>query len=43
MCTYAPNIFYEFPRIFWIRICAKTNSLNPMLKETEQAFVKTKA
>lgn len=43
MYTYAPNIFHEFPRIFWIKICAKTNYLNLMLKETKQAFVKTKA
>lgn len=33
----------SFLEFFGIKICAKTNSLIPVLKETEQAFLQTKA
>lgn len=33
----------SFLEFFGIKSCAKTNYLIPMLKETEQAFLQTKA
>lgn len=41
------NVYLTFPpsylKIFSIEICAKTSCLSPMPRETEEAFLKTKA